>query len=131
VLPQNMLNRNLKRSLIFGLFAVASLSEAVAANECTPADASLAGHYYLQGVMEVGSELLLRSDGSFEYALAYGNMDQAANGCWSRSEDGVVLISSSSFFKSQPFTRLDLKLKKDNGLIYDMGNGVEGTYVIQ
>jgi hypothetical protein len=126
-----MLNRNSKRRLILGLFAVVSLSEAASANECTPADASLAGHYYLQGVMEVGSELLLRSDGSFEYALAYGNMDQAANGCWSRSEDGVVLISSSSFFKSQPFTRLDLKLNKDHGLIYKMGDSVEGTYVIQ
>jgi len=31
----------------------------------------LAGHYILQGVREVGSELLLKSDGSFfEYMLA-------------------------------------------------------------
>ncbi len=35
----------------------------------------LAGHYILQGVMEVGSELLLKSDGSFEYMLAYGAAD--------------------------------------------------------
>jgi uncharacterized protein len=30
----------------------------------------IAGHYILRGVMEVGSELLLKADGSFEYALA-------------------------------------------------------------
>ncbi|MGO4569658.1 hypothetical protein AB4Z52_32605 [Rhizobium sp. 2YAF20] len=126
-----MLNRHLKRTLIFGLFAVVSLGAAASAMACAPADASLAGHYYLEGVTEVGSELLLLSDGSFEYTFAYGNMDQAANGCWSRSEDSVVLISSSSSFKSRPFRQLDLKLKKDKDLVFNMGNGVEGTYVIQ
>jgi hypothetical protein len=35
----------------------------------------LAGHYILQGVMEVGSELPLKSDGNFEYMLAYGAAD--------------------------------------------------------
>ncbi|TGV77628.1 hypothetical protein EN788_67460, partial [Mesorhizobium sp. M2D.F.Ca.ET.145.01.1.1] len=39
---------------------------------CKPGDAGLAGHYYLRGVMEVGSELLLKKDGSFEFMLAYG-----------------------------------------------------------
>src|ERR1700757_2187375 len=42
----------------------------------------MAGHYILRGVMEVGSELLLKSDGSFEYALAYGAADYWAKGTW-------------------------------------------------
>ena len=32
--------------------------------------------------MEVGSELLLRPDGSFEFMLAYGANDQYGKGCW-------------------------------------------------
>ena len=32
---------------------------------CAPADPSLAGHYWMHGVMEVGSELLLKGDGRF------------------------------------------------------------------
>jgi hypothetical protein len=35
----------------------------------------LAGHYVLRGVMEVGSELLLKPDGTFEFMLAYGAAD--------------------------------------------------------
>lgn len=122
-----MLNRNLKHSLIFGLCVVLSLSAAAMA--CTSADVSLAGHYYLEGVAEVGSEILLRSDGTFEFALAYGNVDQAANGCWSRSGNSVTLVSSGSFFSSQPFSKLDLGMNEHNGFTLNLGNGVAGTYV--
>src|SRR5260370_38287885 len=54
----------------------------------------LAGHYVLQGVMEVGSELLLKSDGSFEYMLAYGAADYWAKGTWRHKDDSVVLTSA-------------------------------------
>ena len=37
-----------------------------------------AGHYYLQGVMEVGSELLLETNGKFKWYLAVGSLDQYA-----------------------------------------------------
>ena len=40
----------------------------------------LAGHYYLQNVREVGSELLLKPDGTFDYMLAYGAADYWAKG---------------------------------------------------
>ena len=63
-----------------------------AANACQPGDARLAGHYYLNGVMEVGSELLLRKDGSFEFALAYGANDQYGKGCWVRKGSTVEVI---------------------------------------
>ncbi len=42
----------------------------------------LAGHYVLSGMHEVGSEILLHADGKFEYALAYGNLDETSQGSW-------------------------------------------------
>jgi hypothetical protein len=51
----------------------------------------LAGHYVLKDVMEVGSELLLASDGGFEYTLAYGAADYWAKGTWRRKDNSVVL----------------------------------------
>src|SRR4030081_2690401 len=54
----------------------------------------VAGHYVLKGVMEVGSELLLKSDGSFEYTLAYGAADYWAKGTWRHKNNSVVLNSA-------------------------------------
>ena len=42
----------------------------------------LPGHYYLQGVREVGSELVLSEDGSFDYLMSYGAVDISASGAW-------------------------------------------------
>ncbi len=64
------------------LFGIASFATASAAAACAPGAAKYAGHYYLNGVMEVGSELLLKPDGSFEFMLAYGANDQYGKGCW-------------------------------------------------
>jgi hypothetical protein len=52
---------------------------------------AIAGHYYLRGVMEMGSELLLRPNGTFEYMLAYGALDEASTGRWVVSGDVVLL----------------------------------------
>ncbi len=62
-----------------------------AAGACAPGDPKRVGHYYLNGVMEVGSELLLKPDGSFEFMLAYGALDQYGKGCW-RVEGNRVLV---------------------------------------
>ena len=64
------------------------------AADCAPADATLAGHYYLSGVMEVGSELRLPPNGRFDYMLAYGALDELASGCWSRDGEIVTLVAS-------------------------------------
>jgi hypothetical protein len=61
-----------------------------AAMGCGPADPGLAGRYVLDGE-EIGSELLLRADGRFEYLLAYGTSDARAHGCWRRQDGQVVL----------------------------------------
>jgi hypothetical protein len=66
-----------------------------------PSDDDLAGHYVLQGRMEVGSELLLKPDGQFEFMLAYGAADYWAKGTWRREKDTVVLNSSGK--KEEPF----------------------------
>ena len=46
------------------------------------ADQAWSGHYYLHGVMEVGSELLLQPDGKFQWMIAVGALDQYAEGTW-------------------------------------------------
>ena len=46
----------------------------------------IAGHYVLEGVHEVGSELLLKPDGQFEYMLAYGAADYMATGKMARRQ---------------------------------------------
>jgi len=43
----------------------------------------LAGHYVLH-MMEAGSELLLKSDGTFEFGLIYGAADYWAKRAWHR-----------------------------------------------
>ena len=61
----------------------------------------VAGHYVLNGVMEVGSELLLKTDGSFEYMLVYGAADFWAKGTWQHKDNSVFLTSAGK--KEAPF----------------------------
>ena len=53
----------------------------------------MSGSYVLQGVREVGSELQLKKDGTFEYMLAYGAADYWAKGSWRVDKEAVVLNS--------------------------------------
>jgi hypothetical protein len=94
---------------------VLSISSANAAG-CASADASLAGHYYLRGVMEVGSELELRRDGRFAYMFAYGALDELASGCWSR-KGGVVTLHADKFENSMedPMKIRELELTVTSG----------------
>lgn len=62
------------------------LSQAIAA-EKNP----LKGHYTLSGVPEVGSELVLKEDGRFEYGLAFGGNEQSVTGTWKQTATGVTL----------------------------------------
>lgn len=82
----------LSRLLASVVLAWACLSSAGAAelNE-----AALAGHYWLKNVREVGGELLLRPDASFEWSLTYGAIDQFAQGKW-RLENGKVVLQAAT-----------------------------------
>jgi hypothetical protein len=99
-------------SLVGGAAIVAALN-VTSSLACSASDQSLAGHYYLSGINEVGSELLLHPDGKFQYALAYGGVDDAAIGCWKRTGDKVVL---SGMEASSLASRLQLKIAGPNEL---------------
>ncbi len=58
-----------------------------------PATSTPVGHYRLQGVHDAASELILRADGRFEYALAYGALDEEAAGRWRRVGDKIFLTT--------------------------------------
>ncbi|MCA0035547.1 hypothetical protein [Mesorhizobium sp. B263B2A] len=79
-------------ALLLGAASLVGVANPASAAGCKPGDANLAGHYYLRGVMEVGSELLLKKDGSFEFMLAYGANDQYGKGCWVRKGSTVEVI---------------------------------------
>jgi len=66
------------------------------------------GRYYLQGVREVGSELLLRTDGSYAWMLAYGNQDHSSEGRWSRQGNSIVLTAALPS-TTGPLFQLDTK----------------------
>lgn len=53
----------------------------------------LAGTYYLQGVMEVGSMLHLNAQGKFDYRLTYGAVDLVASGTWQINGSNITLTS--------------------------------------
>lgn len=73
----------------------------IAAGACLYA-ADMTGHYTLQGVREVGSELQLKKDGTFEYMLAYGAADYWAKGTW-RAEEGAVILNSAPGKQAEAF----------------------------
>jgi hypothetical protein len=53
----------------------------------------LAGLYRLEGVREAAGALELSADGRFRYALAYGALDERAEGRW-RREGARILLST-------------------------------------
>ncbi len=90
-----------------------------------------AGHYFLRGVMEVGSELLLKSDGNFEYMLSYGASDYWAKGTWRHESDSIILNSVGK--KEAPFRLLRSEAGKIAGIriwvTSKNGKGVEDVQV--
>jgi len=69
---------------------------------------ALVGHYYLMDVIETGSELLLRPDGQFDWALSYGAVDQEAQGMWHVERDEVVLVASAPSVQKPLFSYLSI-----------------------
>jgi hypothetical protein len=91
-----------------------------------------AGHYVLRGVMEVGSELLLKPDGTFEYMLAYGAADYWAKGTWKQEGKDVVLHSSGK--EEPPFRLLRSEAGKPGRIrvwvLGQNGKGVPNIHVV-
>ncbi len=70
-----------------------------AAGQAAP---GIAGHYYLRGMREVGSELLLTEDGRFQYLMSYGAVDIEASGQW-RSDGKQIHLDTPPI---QPFSAI-------------------------
>lgn len=78
------------RNAVAATLAVCSL--ALGLSQATAAEKdSLNGHYTLRGVHEVGSELVLKEDGRFEYGLVYGGKEESVTGTWKKTAKGVTL----------------------------------------
>ena len=63
----------------------------------------MSGHYVCGTSWKSGTELLLRPNGTFEFALAYGATDLYAKGTW-RTGDGAVILTTDG--KEEPPFRL-------------------------
>lgn len=97
----------------FWLAGAVALSAAAVAAPDAPA---LAGHYYLEGVMETGSELLLLPDHRFQWYLSYGAMDLDATGRWSADGDKLTLTAESGGDERPAFDKLELEVAPDGSL---------------
>ena len=101
------------------MLSVAMPAQAVAATkEQAPsavAERKLAGHYYLEGIMETGSELLLDASNRFQWYFSYGALDLAADGSWRYEAGNVVLLPEHFQFPPQypqtEFKRMQLRVE--------------------
>lgn len=66
---------------------------------------NFAGQYLLQNLREVGSELLLRPNGTFEFVLAYGAADYSSKGTW-KAQGNAVILNSAPIKNTAPFRLL-------------------------
>ncbi|MEX0345712.1 MAG: hypothetical protein AB3N20_12365 [Rhizobiaceae bacterium] len=105
------------------------VSPALAA-KCDSQGSKHSGIYELQDVMEVGSLIWLSKDGRFQYMLAYGAVDEVAEGCWEKIDNKVVLTPTKMqvSYGGRKFRRLELTVKSRGKLIRDFGRGHKGTY---
>jgi len=79
---------------------------------------SPSGVYYLQGVREMASELILKPDHSFEFLYSYGAVDRAGKGHWQMdNKDSNRLILNSAKRPLWDFALVNTKKTNDNHTI--------------
>ncbi|MGE6687511.1 hypothetical protein ACQKFE_05905 [Stutzerimonas stutzeri] len=72
--------------------ALAALALTLAAcTNTSPPQRELAGRYELVGVVEMGSQLLLHEQGTFEAVLYYGSLDIQGRGRWAMVDGQIEL----------------------------------------
>jgi hypothetical protein len=77
---------NILFTIIFSSFIVLNMN--------TPTiQSTVAGEYYLQGVMETASGFKLNEDSTFQFFFMYGAMDRMGEGKWSVSGDSIIFNS--------------------------------------
>jgi hypothetical protein len=77
---------------------------------------------YNGGQMEVGAQMELRADGHFRYELAYGALDEEAQGTW-EFKDGAVLLTSVPAVKPPQFVVQSDVPDSRGGLWIKISNG--------
>lgn len=104
----------MKKTLAFLLVCTALAALPAVAIAADKAAATIPGHYYLEGITEVGSELLLKPNGKFEWMLSYGNTDRQATGDWQLVGDEVTLESGDDGKEPQfrVFAESETRIKK-------------------
>ncbi len=83
-----------RRHCFAGLLASALLLSPFAAAGRDLSPDALAGRYFLSGVHEVGSELLLVRDGRFSWSLSHGGVEETVEGRWSIEGNAVALVAA-------------------------------------
>jgi len=105
---------------------------AVFAAATASAQASFAGAYRLAGGPDVVGELILKTDGRFQYALAAGALDEQAEGRWVAA-DGQVRLYTEPKPKPAVFSAGPQSTTKDGPLkvmvTWPNGDGIAGVDV--
>ena len=83
--------------ILLSIFSGSYLSSAQVVKDTIP------GEYYLQGVMETSSAILLKPDHSFEIYYSYGAVDRQGTGRWKMENNKIIL-------NSRPWPKSDFKL---------------------
>ena len=127
------------KKILTALFCISSLafsSQLYADNETTckqvkfqSTDSTWAGHYYLQGVMEVGSELLLEPNGKFKWYLAVGALDQYAEGTWWKNGNCIGLKALPKYSKHLEIFPSRLDVEESHLTVTWIGGRQDGAYV--
>ena len=94
------------------------------------ADQAWAGHYYLEGVMEVGSELLLEPNGKFKWYLAVGALDQYAEGTWWKNGSCIGLKAAPKYRPHLQIFPTQLSISEKNLEAVWMDGRQQGRYVL-
>ena len=87
----------------------------LAAGGTPPADMATVAGRYDGSRMEIGAELDLAPDGRFQYALAYGALDEVAAGRW-RVADGAVVLDSDPV-RAPAFRFIDRGTEKSGRIV--------------
>jgi len=80
----------------------------------TGAQPTVAGEYYLRGVMEVASGFLLKPDSTFQFFFSYGALDREGSGQWELKNKEVIFNRGKR--PDLDFTLINSK-KVDNNFI--------------
>lgn len=101
------------RIAAFSFYCFLSVAYAAPHTPATPGKASIPGTYYLQGPGEIGSELVLRENGTYSWMLVEGAHDYANVGTWETEGDGIKLIRKAQEVPVFRLTREgELRIKK-------------------